>query len=268
MVIENRPGASSDIGTEVVSRATPDGNTILITNNNLVITKHIRPSLSFDPMTSFEALCMLVKVPLVVVVNNASPVQSLPDLLAAAKERTLAVGAFGPASSPHIVEESLKRAAQVDWTYVPFPGDAPAVTALLGDHVAALVASYPGVMEQVKSGRLRVIATAGRERIEALPDVPTIGEYGGITPLLSSLRGFDVSGWLGVFAPARTPKEVAAHLSGLFLSALQTPELKAKLLSQGLYPDNTCGPAFATRLKFEFDYYGRVIREANIGAPQ
>src|SRR5215467_5977640 len=144
MVIENRPGASSDIGTEVVARAAPDGNTVLITNNNLVITKHIRPSLAFDPMTSFEPLCMLVKVPLVVVVDSTSPFGSLSDLLAAAKARpgTLTVGAFGPASSPHIVEESLKRMSRVDWTYVPFPGDAPAVAALLGGHVTALVAAY------------------------------------------------------------------------------------------------------------------------------
>jgi len=270
MVIENRPGASSDIGTEVVARAAPDGNTVLITNNNLVITKHIRPSLAFDPTTSFEPVCMLVNVPLVVVINSASPFGSLSDLLRAAKARpgTLAVGAFGPASSPHIVEESLKRIAQVDWTYVPFPGDTPAVTALLGGHVAALVATYSGVMEQVKSGKFRVLATTGRERIAALPDVPTVAEYGASIPAASGFRNFDVSAWLGAFAPARTPQDVVAHLSVSFMSALQAPELKAKLLSQGLYPDNTCGSAFDARLKNEFHYYGRVIREANIGAQQ
>ena len=270
MVIDNRPGASSDIGTDVVARAAPDGNTILITNNNLVITKHIRPSLTFDPMTSFEPLCALVKLPLVVVVDSTSPFGSLSDLLAAAKARpgTLTVGAFGPASSPHIVEESLKRMSRVDWTYVPFPGDAPAVAALLGGHVTALVATYSGVMEQVKSGRFRVLATAGRERIEALPDVPTLSEYAVSTPASSGFRDFDISGWLGALAPARTPQDVVTHLSGLFVSALRAPELNAKLLSQGLYPDNTCGPAFAARLKNEFVYYGRVIREANIGAQQ
>jgi tripartite-type tricarboxylate transporter receptor subunit TctC len=270
MVVENRPGASSDIGTEVVARAAPDGNTLLITNNNLVITKHIRPSVAFDPMTSFEPLCMLVKVPLVVVVNSSSPFGSLSELLSAAKARpgTLTVGAFGPASSPHIVEESLKRIAQVDWTYVPFPGDAPAVTALLGEHVTGLVAAYSGVMEQVKSGSFRALATTGRERIATLPEVPTVAQYGATTGVLSGFRDFDVSAWLGLFAPAHTPRDVTAHLSALFLSALQVPELKAKLLSQGLYPDNTCGPDFADRLKNEFDYYGHVIHEAKIGAQQ
>src|SRR5262249_11299542 len=198
MVVENRPGASSDIGTEVVARAAPDGNTLLITNNNLIITKHIRPSLAFDPITSFEPLCMLVKLQLVVVVNSASPFGSLSELLGAAKARpgTLAVGSFGPVSSPHIVVESLKRIAQVDWTYVPFPGDAPAVPALLGGHVTALVATYSGVMEQVKSGKFRVLATTGRERIAALPNVPTVAEYGASTPTASGFRDFDVSAWL------------------------------------------------------------------------
>jgi len=270
MVIDNRPGASSDIGTEVAARAVPDGNTLLITNNNLVITKHIRPSLTFDPMTSFEPLCMLVKLPMVIVVNSASPFNSLSDLLKAAEARpgTLAVGAFGPASSPHIVEESLKRIAHVDWTYVPFPGDAPAVTALLGEHVSALVAAYSGVMEQIKSGGFRALAVAGRDRIPALPDVPTLAEYGASTPAASGFRDFDVSAWLAVLAPAHTPQDVVAHLSTLFVAALEAPELKAKLLSQGLYPDNTCGAAFTARLKTEFDYYGRVIREANIGVQQ
>jgi tripartite-type tricarboxylate transporter receptor subunit TctC len=266
MVVENRPGASSDIGTEAVSRAAPDGNTLLMANNNLVITKHIRPSLSFDPMTSFEPMCLLVNVPLVIVVNSSSPYRSLSDLLAAARARPgmLTIGAFGPASSPHIAEESLKRTAQVDWTYVPFPGDAPAVTALLGGHVTALVATYSGVMEHSVSGKLRVLATTGRQRIAALQNVPTIAEYGRGTNSTGGYNEFDVSAWIGLVAPARTPTDQIEYLSRLFASALQTPELTAKLLAQGLYPDGTCGAPFATQLKKDYQYYGRVIREAKI----
>jgi tripartite-type tricarboxylate transporter receptor subunit TctC len=265
-VVENRPGAGSDIGTEAVSRAAPDGNTLLLTNNNLVITKHIRPALAFDPMTSFEPMCMLATLPLVVVVNSASPYKTLSDLLAAARANpgTLTVGAFGPASSPHIAEESLKHAAKVDWTYVPFPGDAPAVTALLGGHVTALVATYAGVMEQLSSGKLRALATTGRERIGAMPNLPAIAEYGGGSNPQSDYKDFDISGWLALLAPARTPRDQIDYLTGLFLSALQTPELNAKLVAQGLYPDTTCGAAFAQRLRRDYEYYGRVIRDARI----
>ncbi len=265
VVVENRPGAGSDIGTEAVSRAAPDGNTLLLANNNLVITKHIRPALPFDPMTSFEPMCMLVTLPLVVVVNSASPYNSLSDLLTAARAKpgTMTVGAFGPASSPHIAEASLKRAAQVDWTYVPFPGDAPAVTALLGAHVNALVATYSGVMEQLSSGKLRGLATTGRERIAAMPALPAVAEFGGSNSD-SDYKDFHVAGWLGLLAPARTPRDQVDDLTGLFLSALQKPELNARLVAQGLYPDTTCGDAFARRLRKEYDYYGRVIREARI----
>jgi len=266
MVVENRPGASQDIGTEAVSRAAPDGNTLLFTSNALVITKHIRPSLAFDPLTSFEPICSLVKVALVVVVDTASPYHSLSDLLADAKARpgTLAIGAFGPATPPHIAEESLKRIANVDWTYVPFSGDGPAVTALLGGHVTALVATYSAVMEQVTSRRLRVLAVAGRERIAPLSDVTTVAEYGS-SIADSAYNDFDVTGWLSVLAPAHTPPEVVANLTTQFVSALATPEVKSKLLAQALYPDGTCGPAFAAQLKKDYEYYGRVIHEAKIG---
>jgi len=120
-------------------------------------------------------------------------------------------------------------------------------------------------MEQVASGKLRVLAATGRERITALPDVPTVAEYGnGIAA--SDFKDFDVSGWLGLLAPAHTPPDAISRLTTLFISALQRPELKPKLIPQGLYPAPICGAPFADQLKKDFDYYGRVIREAKIGA--
>jgi tripartite-type tricarboxylate transporter receptor subunit TctC len=121
-------------------------------------------------------------------------------------------------------------------------------------------------MEQVASGKLRVIAAIGRERIAALPVAPTVAEYGGDSVQASGYRDFDVSAWLGVLAPAGTPQDSIASLSKLLVAALRTPELTSTLIQQGLYPDGACGSAFATRLKKDYEFYGRVIREEKIGS--
>jgi len=193
MVVENRPGGSTAIATEAVSRAAPDGNTVLMVGNNFVINPSLRPSLAYSPLTSFEPICQLVNLPLVLVVNSSSPFRSLADLLTAARSRPgeLTVAAFGPGTVNQIAEESLKRTAKVDWTYVPYQsGDVPAVAALLGDHVTAVLATYSGVMEQVKSGTLRPLAVTERVRIAPLPDVPTIAESG--------YAGYEVDLWWGL----------------------------------------------------------------------
>jgi tripartite-type tricarboxylate transporter receptor subunit TctC len=150
---------------------------------------------------------------------------------------------------------------------VPYPGgDAPAVAALLGGHVTAVVATYSAVMEQVKSGTLRPLGVAERARIAPLPDVPTIAESGYEEFAESPYKDFEASGWLGVVAPAGTPKEVIAHLSTLLVSALKAPEVKSKLLPQGLPPVGRCGADFAADIRKQYDEFGRAIREANIKA--
>ena len=267
MVIENRTGASGVIGTEAVSRGAPDGNTILIINNSFVINAILRPSVTYNPLTSFEPICLLANLPLVLVVNSSSAFRSLADFLAVARARPgeLTFASFGPGTPNHIAEESLKRAANVDWIYVPYPGgDAPAVAALLGGHITVLLATYSGVMEQVKSGTLRALAVTERARIAPLPDVPTIAESGYEGFAESGYKDFEASGWLGVVAPAGTPKEVIAHLSTLFASALKALEVTSKLLPQGLYPVGSCGADFGSYIRKQYDEYARTIREANI----
>jgi tripartite-type tricarboxylate transporter receptor subunit TctC len=269
MVIENRTGASTVIGTEAVARATPDGNTILMQGPSLVINAIMRPSVTYDPLMSFEPICLLVNLPLLLVVNSSSAFFSLADFLAAARARPgeLTFASFGPGTPNHIAEESLKRAAKVDWTYVPYAGgDAPAVAALLGGHVTTVLATYSGVMEQLKSGTLRPLAVAERVRIAPLPDVPTIAESGYEGFAESGYKNFEASGWLGVLAPAGTPKEVIAHLTTLFASALKAPEVTSKLLPQGLYPVGSCGADFGSYIRKQYDEYARTIREANIRA--
>jgi tripartite-type tricarboxylate transporter receptor subunit TctC len=259
MVIENRPGAGTGIATEAVARAVPDGNTLLIADTNFLIIPHFR-RLNYDPRTSFEPICQLVISPQIVVVNGASPYRTLADLLDAARARPgdLTLASVGPASLPQIGFEMLKRAANVDITFVPYPGVAAAVNALLGGHVTAVFSSYASVGEQLKAGQLRALATTTRTRIDPLPDVPTGAEAG--------YKDLEADLWDGVVAPAKTPKDVIAKLAGWFAAALREPETKQKLVAQGLFPVGTCGADFGALIRKQHDEYGRVIREANLKA--
>jgi tripartite-type tricarboxylate transporter receptor subunit TctC len=256
IIVENRVGAGSVIGTDAVSRAAPDGNTLLINTPNLVIAAHLR-KLNYNPLTSFEPICKLVNSPTVVAVNAASPYRSIADLLNASRAQPgkLTLASVGPATTLHISAEKLKRTTQADMTYIPFSGSGPAVNALLGGHVTAVFAEYPAVAEQLKAGTLRALATGSANRIDPLPDLPTVAESG--------YPGFDVDLWWGIFAPALTPKTTISQLAALFSQAVQVTEIKAKLVTLGLYPAGICGPDFVTFLRRQYDDYGQIIREAN-----
>jgi tripartite-type tricarboxylate transporter receptor subunit TctC len=254
MVIENRPGAGSIIGTEAVSHAAPDGNTLLIISPTFVMNPYLR-KVNYDPVTSFEPICYLVNAPTVIVVNSASPYRTLADLLDAARARPGDLTLAGSGSF-YIAFEMLKRAANLNMTYVPYPGGAPAVTALLGEHVTSVFTDYPTSAAQLKAGKLRALATGSRTRAEALPDVPTVAESG--------YKDYDVENWFGVSAPAKTPKETVSQLVGWFTAALQVPDVKARLAVQGLYPVGICGADFGAFVRKQYDDYGRAIREANI----
>jgi tripartite-type tricarboxylate transporter receptor subunit TctC len=257
MVVENRAGAGSVIGTEAVSRAAPDGNTLLINTPNLVIAAHLR-KLSYDPLTSFEPICELVNSPTVVAVNVAAPYRTLAELLTAARAQpgSLTLASVGPATTLHISSEKLKRATGTNMTYIPFSGSGPTVNSLLGEHVTAIFAELPAAAEQLKAGKLRALATGSPARIEALPEVPTVAESG--------YPGFEVDVWWGVFAPAATPKDIVSRLSASFAAAVKAPEIRAKLITLGFYPVAMCGADFAAYLRRQYDEYGRIIREANI----
>jgi len=259
MVIENRPGAGTVLGTEAASRAAPDGNTVLIVANSFLINPNLK-KLNYDPLSSFEPICYLTRSTFVIAVNSASPYRTLADLLNAARAKPgdLTMASAGPATTTHIAFEMLKRAANVNMTFVPYPGDTPAVNALLGEHVTSVFTSYLTVVEQLKAGKLRALAIASRTRVEALPDVPTVAESG--------YKDYEAEGWNGLVAPAKTPKETVSQLAGWFTAAMQVPEVRAKLVVQGLYPVGTCGADFAAHLRKKYDDYGRAIREANIKA--
>jgi tripartite-type tricarboxylate transporter receptor subunit TctC len=259
MVIENRPGAGSLVGTEAVSRAPPDGSSLLIATESLLIIPHLR-KVNYDPLKSFEPICQLVSSPTVIAVNGASPYRTLADLLNAARARPgdLTLAGSGMATFFHIAFERLKRVVNVNMTYVPFAGGAPAVTAVLGNHVTSVFTDYPTAVEQVRAGTLRALATASRTRIESLPDLPTVAE--------SSFSDYALDHWFALFAPVKTPAATISQFAGWFTEALAAPETRRKLLAQGMFPVGTCSAEFGALLRKQYDDYGRIIREANIKA--
>jgi len=257
IVIENRPGAGEVIGTEAVSRAAPDGNTVLIAASTFVINPQIR-KVSYHALTGFEPICHLASSPTVIVVNSASPYHGLADLIDAARARpgALTLASIGPGSPFQIGFEKLKRMANFDMTFVPYAGNAPAVNALLGGHVTSVFATYANIAEQVTAGKLRALAVASRARIEPLPQVPTVAESG--------FADYEVDSWFGAFAPAKTPAQALSRLAGWFAAALAAPDIRAKLAVQGLVPVGLCGADFGVFVRQQYDDYGRIIRETHI----
>jgi tripartite-type tricarboxylate transporter receptor subunit TctC len=259
VVVEDRPGAGTVIGTEAVARSAPDGNTVLMVAPSFIINPSLR-KVNYDPLRDFEPICHLAATPMVIVVNAAAPYRSLADLLDAARAKPgeLTLGSGGPGSSLHIGFEILKRAAGIEMTYVPYNGNAPAINALLGGHLTSVYADYPTVVEQLKAGALRALAVGSRRRAEALPDVPTVEESG--------FKDYDLDIWYGLVAPAKTPNDALAQAADWSASAVKTADIKPKLTLQGLYPVGICGAPFGAHLQKQYEDYERVIREAQIKA--
>ncbi len=259
VVVENRPGGGTMIGTDAAARAAPDGNTVLMVANAFVVNPALKKQ-SFDPLTSFEPICQLAATPIVLVVGGASPYRTLADLVGAARAKPgdLSLASGGPATSLHIAFEVLKRAADVKMTYVPYGGSAPAINALMGGHVTSVFADYPTVVEQLKSGTLRALITTSQARSEALPNVPTLIETG--------ISKYDADIFYGIVAPAKTPADMVSQLSGWFTAAMGAPEMKPKLAPQGLFPAVRCGADFGAYIRKQVEEYSRVIAESGIKA--
>jgi tripartite-type tricarboxylate transporter receptor subunit TctC len=259
MVIENRPGAGASIGYEVIARAAPDGSTVGIISNSFVINPLVR-KVGYDPFVDFVPICHLVDSPQVIVVNTASPYLTLGDLIGAAhaKPGELTFAALGPAATQHIAVEQLKLMAKADFTYVPYPGGAPATTALLGGHVTALLENYSEAIEQMKAGKLRALAVTTPARMDSLPNVPTVAESG--------YPGYAAEAWFGVAAPVKTAKDVIDRLAAAFAESLKAPEVKAKLLDIEMIPAGNCGATFAAQIRSSHDGYKEIIRDAHISA--
>jgi tripartite-type tricarboxylate transporter receptor subunit TctC len=257
IMVEPHPGTGTAIGTELVSTATLDGNTLGVISNSFVLLPQTR-KVNYDSLTDFAPICDLVDFPPLIVVNSESPYHALGDLIAAARAQPgiLTLASIGPATVSHLTVERLKLRAKVDIIFVPYPGYSPGIEARLGSHVTAALADYSSLVEHIKAGKLRALATTMPARIDQLPDVPTIAESG--------YKDFVAEFFVGLIAPAKTPKDTVSQIGAMFTAAMQPPDIKAKLAALGLFPNGTCGADFGAILRKDYEEYGRVIREANI----
>jgi tripartite-type tricarboxylate transporter receptor subunit TctC len=258
VVVENRPGGGTVIGTEAAMRAEPDGNTVLLVANSFVANPPLKRG--NYTLESFEPVCNLAATPMVLVVQGSSPWKTVQDLVAEAKANpgkiTFASG--GPGSSLHVAIEVLRLATKIDINYVPYGGTAPSINALVGGHVQAVWADYPTVVSQLKGGTLRGLVTTSPKRVPELGDVPTLNETG--------ITKYEAEIFYGLVAPAKTPPAAIAQLSDWLLAAMKTPEVQPKLAQQGLFPVNSCGVPFGAFLRKMTADYERIIKEAGIKA--
>jgi tripartite-type tricarboxylate transporter receptor subunit TctC len=257
MVVESHPGAATEIGTEYVLHAPPDGDTLAVISNSFVVLPNVR-KLHYDPLTDFVPICQVASFPPLIVVNAQSPYHSLADLIDAARANpgTITLATIGPATSSQIAFEMLKHAANVDITFVPFNGYTPSIEALLSNTVSSALADYSTLQGQLQTGKLRALVTTSPMRIDALPNVPTAVEL-GYKDVAADFFG-------GVVAPAKTPNAKIEKLTGWFRAAMQDPAVIAKFKGLGFYPGSACGTDFAAIIHNDYDDYGRIIRAAHL----
>lgn len=260
VIIEDKPGASANLGAELVAKSQPDGYTVLMGANGLATNMTLFHNLGFDTAKDFAPIARVGYAPLVLVVQASSPAKSLKDLIAMAKAQPgiLTYGSAGNGGSGHLASELLKLITKIDVMHVPYKGGAPAMTDLLGGRLSFMLNNPLEVIANIKSGRLRALAVASPKRIPMLPDVPTFTEAG--------VPGYDASVWWGLVAPVKTPKDIVAKLSNEALKALENEGVKEKLSNLGAVVDPAGPEQFGRFLKEEIDKWSHVIKASGIQA--
>lgn len=258
IVVENRTGASGNIGTDLLARAKPDGYTI---GMGTIATHGINPALygerlPYDPVKGFTPLALLAEQTNIVLVNNDLPVTSIPTLIEylRANPGKVAYGSAGNGSSQHLSGQLFKLAAGVELLHVPYRGSVPALTDLVSGQVQLMFVDVPAALPFIKSGKVRPIAVTAAHRSSAFPDLPTVAEQG--------LEGFNVRAWFGVLAPADTPAPIAEKLSADMIAAVQQPAIRERLEALGMDIKTLDGPAFGQFIQDEIARWDEIVKRS------
>ncbi len=255
VIVENKAGAGGNIGSDYVAKAVPDGYTLLMgTVGTHAINVTLYPKMPYDAVKDFAPVSLVAAVPNVLVAAPSFPVNSVKDLIDAAKKDPNAVtfASSGSGTSIHLSGELFKQLAGVQMTHVPYKGSSAALPDLMSGQVNVMFDNAPSVMPHIRGGKLKAIAVTSSKRSPALPNVPTIAESG--------LPAFEASSWFGVLAPAGTPKDIVDKLSQAIVKSLQTAEIKDRLASQGADAVGNTPEQFSAHIKTEIDKWAKVVK--------
>ena len=257
-IVDNRPGAATNIGTDAVARAAPDGYTLLMGGAANAINMSLFKKLPYDTTRDFEPIALCVQGANVLAIHPSLPAKNLKEVIALAKAQPgkLNFASSGLGSSNQMAGELMKMMAGINIVHVPYKGNAPALTDLLGGHVEMIFNGVPSVLPLIQSNRVRGIAIGSLKRFPALPNLPTFDESG--------LKGYEATTWFGLLAPAKTPKEIVARLNAEVDKALKSPDLRERFINEGIEPMGGAPEFFAKFIRSEIDKYAKVIKATNV----
>jgi tripartite-type tricarboxylate transporter receptor subunit TctC len=258
VIVENKPGAASQIATQYVARAKPDGDTLLVGFDTHAINPIIKPDLPYDTFKDFRGITFALRFPLVIGASKETPGNNLKEFIAAVKKdpNKYSYASTGAGSLNHLAAEDLKRQADISLLHVPFGGGGPAVQAILGNVSNITFLSYAALKSQIIAGNIKPLAVTGAKRLPDLPNVPTVEESG--------YPGFEAYSWIGIFAPAQTPDKIADTLTNAFQKALNDKEVKQKLTALGFEVMATDGPAVDKYTLEQYKRWDKFVKETGL----
>lgn len=258
VVVENKTGGGGNIGADFVAKAPADGYTLVMGNiGSHAVNPYLIKNMPYDPLKDFEPVAYVLDAEGLLVVNPAIPVKNVNELIAYVKARPgqVSYGSGGMGTTSHLAGELFKSLAKVDMTHIPYKGNAPAITDLIGGQTQVMFATMPTVLPYVKTDKLKALAVIGSSRASSLPDVPTVAE---------TLPGFDVSNWIGIFAPAGTPKPIISKLNAEIIKIMQQPAVQKRLETEGAKFKPMTPEAFGAFQKNEALKWSKTIKDAGI----